>query len=229
MRYKIFILIFLAFFTSKIWAKEAKFYANGNPKIPSFALTYDDGPGIITDRLLDLLKSYNVKATFFLLGENVKRYPDKVRRIYSEGHLIGNHTYSHKNFFSIDKKPDKFEIFQREVLETEKLITHLGLPKPVYLRMPNGFSKKWVRELAGKMGYTLVNWSYGSDWHKMPEDKMTQEYLKALKPGAILLMHDGGKDKEKVLRITEEILKEAKKRNLKPVRLDELLKTEYHR
>jgi peptidoglycan/xylan/chitin deacetylase (PgdA/CDA1 family) len=90
--------------------------------------------------------------------------------------------------------------------------------------MPNGYDKPWVRQLAGKLGYTLVNWTYGSDWSKTPEDRMTAEYLKAVKPGAILLMHDGGgKVREKDLRIVEAVLAEAKKKGLKPVRLDELL------
>ena len=92
------------------------------------------------------------------------------------------------------------------------------------LRMPNGYDKPWVREVARRLDYTLVNWTYGSDWTKLSEEKMTAEYVKAVKPGAILLLHDGGgKVKEKNLRITEAILREAKKKGLAPVRLDELL------
>jgi len=69
-----------------------------------------------------------------------------------------------------------------------------------------------------------VNWTYGSDWTKISEEKMTAGYLKALEPGAILLLHDGGgKAKEKDLRIVEKVLAEAAKRGLKPVRLDDLL------
>lgn len=90
--------------------------------------------------------------------------------------------------------------------------------------MPNGYDKPWVREVARRLGYTIVNWTYGSDWTRLSEEKMTAEYLKAVKPGAILLLHDGGGNvKERNLRITEAILQEAKKKGLKPVRLDELL------
>ena len=74
------------------------------------------------------------------------------------------------------------------------------------------------------MGYYTVNWTYGSDWEKTSEEKMTQDYLKALRPGAIILLHDaGGKDRRKTLRITEALLLEAAKRGLRPARLDDLL------
>jgi hypothetical protein len=80
-----------------------------------------------------------------------------------------------------------------------------------------------VREAVRKLGYKFVNWSYGSDWTKTPEDKMAAEYRKATRAGAVLLLHDGGgKSREKTLRLTAAILDEAGRLGLRAVRLDEL-------
>jgi len=225
MKNKIILLFTIVFlFNFYIFAGSKAFYSQGCMNKKEFALTYDDGPGFITAELLDTLKKYNVKATFFLLGENIKRYPELVKRIYAEGHLIGSHTYSHKNFFIIDKKNGKEEILKEEILKTENELKKIGLSKPIFLRMPNGFSKKWAIDIASSMNYTLVNWTFGIDWHNIPQEKMEELYLKAIKPGAIILLHDGGgKKKKKTIEITEKILKEAYNNGFKAVRIDEIL------
>ncbi|PIS47718.1 MAG: hypothetical protein COT17_02000 [Elusimicrobia bacterium CG08_land_8_20_14_0_20_51_18] len=206
------------------YAAEKKFYASGPSSKKEFALTYDDGPGLITEDLLALLKKYGAPANFFILGENAGKYPEKLKKIAVEGHLLGGHTYSHKNFYALDKKPGKEKILEEEMLKTASEFRKAGLPPPVFIRLPNGFSKKWALDLVAGMGCKTVNWSYGSDWEKISEEKMTENYLKALRPGAIILMHDaGGTNKAKNLKITEALLIEAGKRGLKPVRLDELL------
>ena len=201
-----------------------KFYASGDVKKAQFALTFDDGPGYITEDLLKLLEKHGAKATFFLLGSNVKTYPARAKKVLDAGHLLASHTYEHKNWFKVGKSADNARILAGELEKTAAVFEKAAGFKPWMLRMPNGYDRPWVRQEAARLGYTLVNWTYGSDWEKTPEDKMTAQYLKALKPGAILLMHDGGgKNKGKNLKVTEALLDEAARRGLKPVRLDALL------
>jgi len=201
-----------------------KLFASGDVKKAEFALTFDDGPGYITEDLLKLLEKRGVKVAFFLLGSNVRAYPSRAAKVAAAGHLVCSHTDSHLFWPKVGKAPDREAVLRRELEESGATIEKATGVRPTVLRMPNGYDKPWVRQAAAKLGYTLVNWTYGSDWTKISEEKMLGEYLKALRPGAILLLHDGGgKAKEKNLRLVEAILAEAAKKNLKPVRLDDLL------
>lgn len=191
---------------------------------PRFALTFDDGPGYVTGDLLKLLEKRKAKATFFMLGSSVRAKPELVKMVHAAGHLVANHTDTHKNWFKIGKTADREKVFAAEVKKAEEAIVKATGEKPRVLRMPNGYTAPWVREAAKRLGYTTANWSYGSDWGKTPEDKMAAEYVKAVKAGAVLLLHDGGgKNREKTLRITEAILNEADRQGLQAVRLDALL------
>ena len=201
-----------------------KFYTSGDPKKAEFALTFDDGPGYITESLLQLLESRGVKATFFVLGQSAGAHPARLKKIHAAGHLIASHTQSHKNWFKIGSGEGREAALTEELNKAGAAIERATGARPHILRMPNGYDRPWVRQAAARLGYTLVNWTYGSDWTKNSEADMTAAYLKALKPGAILLLHDGGgKTRKKNLRIVGEILAEASRRGLKPVRLDEML------
>jgi len=201
-----------------------KFYASGPASKNQFALTYDDGPGYITLDLLELLKKYGATASFFMTGSSVRASQAKTAKVAAGGHLIGNHTDLHKNYFKIGGAPDREKALEKELDKAAESIVKAGGKRPEFLRMPNGYDRDWVRKVAARKGYVLVNWGYGSDWTRVPEDKMTAEYLKNLKPGAILLLHDGGgKSREKTLRISEKLLQEAARKGLKAVALDELL------
>lgn len=201
-----------------------RFYSEGDRKKAEFALTYDDGPGHITGDLLELLGKHGVKAAFFMLGSSVRSRPELARKVAEEGHLVCNHTDSHKLWKNTARLPGHEAVLRKELEQAGAAIEKAAGLRPTVLRMPNGYDKPWVRKVAAELGYALVNWTYGSDWTKLSEEKMTAEYVKAVKPGAILLMHDGGgKNREKTLRLTEAVLKEAGKKGLKPVRLDVLL------
>ena len=200
------------------------FYAEGSPKKAEFALTYDDGPGYITEELLKLLEKYGVKATFFMQGPSLRQYPERAAKVAAAGHLIGNHTDRHLFYPKVGKSPGREKVLEKELDSAAALIEKSAGKRPALLRMPNGYVKDWVKKTAAAKGYVIVNWTYGSDWTALPEDRMSAEYLKALRPGAILLLHDGGgKKREKTLRITEKLLQEAARKGLKAVALDELL------
>lgn len=201
-----------------------KLFAEGGHKKAEFALTYDDGPGRITEDLLKLLDRYGAKAAFFVTGDSARRYPETVAAERAGGHLVGNHTDKHKFYPKVGKNSGREKVLEKELDAAAAAIAKAAGVKPVFLRMPNGYDRDWVRKVAAGKGYILVNWTYGSDWTSMPEEKMTGEYLRNLKPGVILLLHDGGgKTREKTLRITEQLLKEAARKGLRPVTLDVLL------
>ncbi|MEF3279709.1 MAG: polysaccharide deacetylase family protein [Elusimicrobiota bacterium] len=186
-------------------------------------LTYDDGPSTVTFEICDLLKKYNVKATFFVLGENVKKYHGELKRIYQDGHLIGNHTYSHMNFYKIDKSSDIENIIIQEIEKTENEILNVIGIVPKVLRYPYGYSRKHGLDVAIKKGYKVFNWTFGYDWNKINDDELIKKYLEHIKPNAIILMHDTPKRNKRVLKITEEIIKEAKKKKFKFATLDEII------
>ena len=198
-----------------------RFFSSGDAKKAQFALTYDDGPGYITEDLLKLLEKHGVKASFFMVGSYVSTYPHRARKVAEGGHLVCNHTDTHLFWPKTGKAADREAILKKELERAAAAIEKAAGVRTTVLRMPNGYDKPWVRQVTAKLGYTLVNWTYGSDWTRLSEEKMTAEYVKSVKPGAILLLHDGGgKAREKNLRIGK--LREPKK-DLKPVRLDELL------
>ena len=201
-----------------------EFYVSGDREKAQFALTFDDGPGFITEDLLKLLGKHGVRATFFMLGSSARKHPARARLVAEAGHLVASHTDSHLNWFATGRSTDKVKILSGELEKAAVSIEKAAGVRPWMLRMPNGYDRPWVRRAASKRGYTLVNWTYGGDWLKATEEKITARYLAALKPGAILLLHDGGgKAKKKNLRIVKKLLFEAGKRGLKPVRVDELL------
>src|SRR5215469_12717984 len=126
------------------------------------ALTFDDGPyGEATNQILDILKKKQVHATFFLLGINVEKYPAIVKRIVNEGHVIGNHSYSHS--------PDLFKMpavdFQADVRHAEDLIASVTSLHPRYFRPPYGYHTPSMDQQLTEMGYFVVLWDVGTkDW-----------------------------------------------------------------
>jgi peptidoglycan/xylan/chitin deacetylase (PgdA/CDA1 family) len=153
------------------------------------ALTFDDGPSPdYTPLILDILKKHNVKATFFLVGKHVEKYPEVARRIFAEGHEIGNHTYSHRDLVPSSKKKLKREIlFNQEVIKK-----YLGI-EPALFRPPRGIYSEAVRQFVVKNGLTLVLWSVsGIDWAGTPASLIAKRILRYTHPGAIILLHDSG-------------------------------------
>ena len=140
MRY-ILICVFL-FMTSGLHAQVEKYYGkfftDGSRKKNEFALTYDDGPGAATGDLLKLLDKYQVKATFFLLGISVEKYPDIAAQTARAGHLIGSHTWAHKLYIKVARSPGYEKVLETELEKAAEIISRTAGKRPVFLRMPNG-------------------------------------------------------------------------------------------
>ncbi len=184
------------------------------------ALTFDDGPSEIrTPALLSLLNKYNVKATFFMLGENIEKYPDIAKSVYNQGHLIGNHSYDHPRL--IFKSPS---FIRKQILETEELIKEVGQREVIYFRPPYS-SKYIVLPLVLKnMDKKLVTGSYDpSSQYRSPFNagKVAKEVIENIQPGSIIFLHDGkDSDKEEFIKSIEIIILELKDKGYKFVKLD---------
>ncbi|MBI3013165.1 MAG: polysaccharide deacetylase family protein [Elusimicrobia bacterium] len=190
------------------------------------ALTFDDGPGEWTRPVLDLLDRYGIKATFFMNGDQVQMRPQIAKEVAKRGHEVGEHTYSHKNFYSLEKRlgvEKTKQAIQEEMSQSKEiLLKTLGF-EPKLCRMPHGYLRPWLGEVAKGFNYTLVNWTFGEDWLPIPKEKMAADYIRQIRPGAILLFHDGGKKRNKTLEILPLIIEEAKKKGLSLVTVSEII------
>ena len=166
-------------------------------------LTFDDGPTELTPLFLDLLNRYEVKAIFFCIGRQIAQYPQIVQRIKDEGHLIGNHTYSHipQNCFA------STAVMTQEIQQTDALLAQLGIVTP-YFRPPYGVTNPHIAKAAKRMGKIVVGWDIRSlDTVIKDETRLWSRAVSKLTQGNIILMHDTS---ERTLHVLEQLLKYLK-------------------
>jgi len=222
----IFIILFFTFFIVPLFSQEEKeFFTIGSKQNKLVALSFDDGPGSNTKEILKILDEKKVKATFFMLGTSVEKRPKLVKEIYSKGHEIANHTYSHVNFFKYKEKDIEAKI-QEELLHTQDLIKDIIGYKTNLVRFPYGYSRQEALEIAEDNGYKVINWTFGIDWNKnLSTDEMLEQYLENIKSGYIFLMHDLPKN-PKVIKILPILIDEAKKKGYTFVTVSEIISQE---
>ncbi|MGB9892847.1 MAG: polysaccharide deacetylase family protein [Candidatus Saccharicenans sp.] len=228
----IFVIFFLLFESLFIWAvfdhKSPLFgrvFWRGSKNWPCLALTFDDGPTEpYTSAILDILKKYQIKATFFVLGKKIELYPEILNKVAAEGHEIGNHGYCHE--LMPLKSPS---VIRDEIRRTENLIMNLTGKKPRLFRAPHGFKGPWVLKIVREAGYQPVSWSCGVwDTDRPGEGKIIQRSLKGFKNGAILLFHDGRGLEEKpdctqLIKALPVIIEKALSRGYRLITVSELL------
>jgi peptidoglycan-N-acetylglucosamine deacetylase len=155
---------------------------------PYIAMTFDDGPSPeTTPRLLDILKQRNIKATFFMIGQNAQANPTIVQRILAEGHEIGNHSWTHPQ---LSKLSD--DRVTEEITKTQNAIKNACGYTPVLLRPPYGAitarQKDWIEK---QFGLSVIIWSVDPfDWKRPGASVIEQRILAGARPGAIVLSHD---------------------------------------
>ncbi|MDO0878726.1 polysaccharide deacetylase family protein [Anoxybacillus gonensis] len=152
------------------------------------ALTFDDGPDpVYTPQLLDLLKKYNVKATFFVVGWKAKKYPHLIKRMYEEGHTIGLHHYYHTSNWFLPPFVTEWELER-----SARVIEHMTGVRPVYYRPPWGHLNIWTVLMQKK--YKIVMWTYIlGDWKaSMSVERLYERLTNSIKDGAIIVLHDSG-------------------------------------
>src|SRR5213596_3993627 len=155
---------------------------------PYIAITFDDGPSAtLTPKLLDILAAHHIKATFFVIGENVAEHPEIVARAAREGHEIGNHSWSHPNF---GKMSD--ESVRRQLQQTDDAIKNATGKRPTLLRPPYGSitarEKRWIHD---EFGYRIILWDVDPyDWKRPGPAVVRNRILKETHRGSIVLSHD---------------------------------------
>jgi len=155
---------------------------------PYIAMTFDDGPSAtLTPKLLDILAAHRIKATFFVIGENVAEHPEIVARAAREGHEIGNHSWSHPNF---GKMSD--DGVRSQLQRTDDAIKSATGSRPTLLRPPYGSitarEKRWIHD---QFGYQIILWDVDPyDWKRPGPSVVRNRILKETRPGSIVLSHD---------------------------------------
>ncbi|USB34321.1 polysaccharide deacetylase family protein [Paenibacillus sp. YPG26] len=191
-----------------------------------FALTFDDGPDpVYTPQLLDLLKKYNAKATFFVVGSNAEKNPDIIKRMYDEGHLIGIHNYVHKTNWLM--RPGTV---RKQIRRTDKIIHEITGFNTHYYRPPWGIVNLF--DFSRKNDIQIVLWSsmFG-DWrYRLGADSLARRMLNKLAPGEIFLLHDCGSTlgantdaPVNMMSALEQVLQTAEEQGLRSIRIDDMI------
>jgi peptidoglycan-N-acetylglucosamine deacetylase len=198
------------------------FHIDTNQKV--VALTFDDGPHPkYTPLLLELLHKERVRATFFLLGKNAEQYPKITSWIYRAGHEIGNHSYSHRE----PKQLSRVQVYD-EIKKTEKIIKNIVGRRPDHFRSPYGELTPSILKATYDAGYQLINWNIDPrDWdrHRTAE-VMTGSIKNKIRPGDIVLFHDGGDNQKEMMTAVENLIHLLKANNYHFVTISELVEME---
>lgn len=178
------------------------------------ALTFDDGPHpFYTEQLLNGLRERDAKATFFITGENVETYPEIVKKIHEEGHLIGNHTYSHTQLTSRNQ-----EKFKQEIIKTNEVIKEVTGEDTIYVRPPYG---SWNKEFEKELNMFPVLWTIDPlDWCSNDVSCIVKNVCAKAEENDIILMHDQYKS---TITAALKIVDELQSRGYEFVTVDELM------
>lgn len=155
---------------------------------PCVALTFDDGPSPdVTPRVLDILREKNARATFFVVGRQVERHPELARRVSAEGHVVGNHTYSHPPLFCF-LTPRRL---REEVERAQEVIFGATSVRPRHFRSPVGLRHPILKAALDRVNLVFVLWRLRTyDTRALTPDELRRRILERVRPGAIVLLHD---------------------------------------
>ncbi|WP_345141536.1 polysaccharide deacetylase family protein [Flavobacterium ginsengiterrae] len=208
-----------AFGSSRISSNyHVKAYCNNPSETEKkIALTFDDGPSIYTLEVLELLKKYNAKAAFFCIGKNIEQHPEILKKVISEGHLVGNHSYSHSKFFDFYNAKKITE----EIQKTDQLLEKFTAGKINFFRPPYGVTTPSIRRALKITGHKTIGWNIRSlDGGTQNQELILNRMIKHISPGGIVLLHDTGSHSVLVL---EQFLQFLQQNNYQVVSIEELL------
>lgn len=196
----------------------------GSSKKKQVALTFDDAPDTnYTLQVLDILKQHNVKATFFVVGRQAEKYPQVIKRMSREGHVVGNHTYNHSLLTKLSDNQ-----FQMQITKTQHIIKNTIGYTPKLIRPPYGEISESQLLWASRHDYIIVNWNVDSrDWKQLSRDEVTSNVLDHTAAGSIILQHSGGGPNQNLSGTVDAlpvIIETLQSRGYELVTLPELLK-----
>lgn len=201
--------------------------ARVNTQEKAVAFTYDDGPNSpYTDGLLDVLNEFDAKATFFAVGENIKNNIETVRRMIEEGHELGNHSYSHQQLVN-----QSLGTIRSEIQKTDDLLSNLGAQSQTLFRAPYGIKRiRLPWELARRNKISIL-WDVDpKDFENPGPETIADAIVRNVKPGSIILMHDGmhdgNPDRSETVTATKLALEQLQKEGYKFKTVSELMALE---
>ena len=183
------------------------------------ALTFDDGPySPYTSQILDILKKKRTPATFFVVGKHIERYPKVLAEVASSGYDIGNHTYSH---IFLSQVP--YEQIVQELEQNENLIAKITGKRTHWFRPPGGHLSTLLIDTVTAKGYRIALWNVDlKDWKHSSPARVQKKVLEKVKPGAVILLHDGGGNQSTTVATLPGIIDNLKAQGFSFVSLDEL-------
>lgn len=205
----------------KLFQGTTIYQAKLKPTEKVIALTFDDGPGPKnTAQVLEILKKNNVKATFFMVGSMVQAFPQIAKQVADDGHVIGNHTWHHW-YRRMDTATAA-----KEIDRTADIIYKTTGEKTSLFRPPGGYLRNGLVDYAKNHNYAVMMWSEesGDAERRSPQvPGLVKNVLKSAKPGAIVLMHDGGGNRAKTVKALPEMIADLKAQGYRFVTIPELL------
>jgi peptidoglycan/xylan/chitin deacetylase (PgdA/CDA1 family)/GT2 family glycosyltransferase len=222
------------FFAYHVMSPRSRFYgkvlSNGNRDHPRVALTFDDGPNEpYTSQVLSMLEQYNIKATFFIIGQNARRYPETCRRIVTAGNVIGNHSYYHLKSLCLRRG----KTVARDIEMAHQAIYECTGLEPKLFRPPHGFRTPWMMRTIRNLGYTVITWdNMTGDWRADKSgEQIVQAILRRARPGGVIVLHDGrdtrlNYDRSHMLQALPFVIEILLDRGFEFVTIPELLKSE---
>ncbi len=196
-----------------------KVTCRGNSTAKRVVLTFDDGPDpAATQNLLEVLKHHQIKAAFFPIGKKTRDYPEMIKRIDQEGHILGNHTFRHAWWtnFLISSGLD------REIRMAQEAIEAVIGKVPAYFRPPMGLTNPHLRRALKKNGLSVVGWDVRPFDTTASTEKAIKRVLKKIRNGSIIALHDTGRIPADLVRLTDELVIKIKERNYTFSDLEEL-------
>jgi len=196
------------------------YIALGTAREPEVALTFDDGPGPYTPQVLSVLERMRVKATFFEIGENVRVFSHYTAQLVKAGMVIGDHTEQHPPMARLDRAQQALELD-----EAADQIEAMGAPQPLLFRPPYGSFDQTTLQLLRERDMVMVLWTVDTGDYELPGvSRIVASALRGARPGAIILMHDGGGDRLQTVAALPRIIAGLRARGYRLVTAPELLR-----
>ena len=189
-------------------------------KVNKILLTFDDGPNPgTTEMILERLSKYSIKALFFCVGENIKKHPHLIEKIITEGHTVGNHSYSHKNIIFMSKSK-----IDEQIKLCSNTIQEYCRSSPAYFRPPHGRLNLQTNSFMKKHRLTNVMWSLLTYDYKNDLNIVKLAVQNYITKNSIIVLHDSNKSKDIICASIDFIVEEADKRGFKFGETSECLK-----
>lgn len=225
------LIIAMPFLSSVLWIGASFLPGGGNiikhgPDTQKFvAITFDDGPSPATLEILEILDRYEVKATFFVCGANVERYPDIAASIVDKGCQIANHSQSHSNYLKLYPPYRVVNDYKK----AESAIYEATGVEPRFYRAPSGRTSPWMRWALRREGLQLVGWNdLSRDWEDPGKDIIIDQITRNVRSGSIIVLHDGHRlienpDRSQLIQVLPTIIENLQSQGYQLVTVAEML------